>query len=104
MYPEKTLIQKDTCTPMFTAALSAKGKTQRQPKCPLTDEWMKEMRSVYTVECYSDIERMTSCHLQQRGWTYRLSYEVKQDKERQIYDITSRWNLKEMIQMNLFTK
>ena len=49
-------------------------------------------------------KRMKQCHLQQRGWTYRLSYEVKQDKERQIYDITSRWNLKEMIQMNLFTK
>ena len=35
------MIQKDTCTPMFTAALSSITKTWRQPKCPLTDEWLK---------------------------------------------------------------
>ena len=39
----KTLIQKDTCTPMFTAALFTKAKTWKQPKCPSTDEWVKMM-------------------------------------------------------------
>ena len=34
----KTLLQKDTCTPMFTAALFTIGKIQKQPKCPSTDE------------------------------------------------------------------
>ena len=43
MYPEKTLIRKDTCTPMFTAALFTIAKTWKQPKCPLTDEWIKKM-------------------------------------------------------------
>ena len=38
---EKTIIQKDTCTPMFIAELFAIAKTQKQPKCPLTDEWIK---------------------------------------------------------------
>ena len=38
VYPEKALIRKDTCTPMFTAALSTIAKTWKQPKCPLTDE------------------------------------------------------------------
>ena len=44
-YPEKTktLIWKDTGTPMFTAALFTIAKTWKQPKCPLTDEWMKKM-------------------------------------------------------------
>ena len=42
-YPEKTIIRKDTCTPKFTAALFAIAKTWKQPKCPLTDEWIKEM-------------------------------------------------------------
>ena len=45
IYPKKikTLIQKDTCTPMFTAALFATAMIQKQPKCPSTDKWIKEM-------------------------------------------------------------
>ena len=40
IYPEKmkTLIQKDTCTPMFSAALFTIVKTWKQPECPSTDE------------------------------------------------------------------
>jgi len=40
-YPEKTVILKDTCTPMFTAAAFIIAKTQKQPKCASTDEWIK---------------------------------------------------------------
>ena len=45
IYPEKTktLSQKDTCTPKFTAALFIIAKTWKQPKCPSTDDWFKEM-------------------------------------------------------------
>ena len=43
MYPDKTLIQKDTCTPMFIAALFTIDKPWKQPKRPLTDEWIKKM-------------------------------------------------------------
>jgi len=49
MYPKETLIPKDTCTPMFIAALSTIAKTWEKPKCILTDEWIKEMRYVYTM-------------------------------------------------------
>ena len=42
-YPEKTLIQKDTCTPMFIAALFTIAKTWKQPRSPLTDDWIKEI-------------------------------------------------------------
>ena len=41
IYSEKTLIWKDTCTPMFIAALFTIAKTWKQPKCPLTGEWIK---------------------------------------------------------------
>ena len=41
--PDKTIIWKDTCTPMFIAALFTIAKTWKQPKCPLTDEWIKKM-------------------------------------------------------------
>ena len=39
----KTVIQKDTCTPMFIAALSTITKIWKQPKCPSTDSWLKKM-------------------------------------------------------------
>ena len=48
IYPEKTIIQKDTCTPTFIAALFTIAKTWRQPKCPSTDEWIKKMWYIYT--------------------------------------------------------
>ena len=42
-YLEKTIIQKDACTPVFTAALFTIARTWKQPKCPMTDEWIKKM-------------------------------------------------------------
>ena len=56
MYPDKTFIQKDTCTPMFTAALFTTAKTWKQPKCP-TEEWIKKIWYTYTMEYYSAIKR-----------------------------------------------
>ena len=41
IYPDKTIIQKDTCTPMFITALFTIDKTWKQPKGPLTDVWIK---------------------------------------------------------------
>ena len=43
IYPEKTIIQKESCTTMFTAALFTIARTWKQPKCPSTDEWIKKM-------------------------------------------------------------
>ena len=43
----KTLIQKDTCTPIFMAALFIIAKIWKQPKCPSTDEWIKKMWYIY---------------------------------------------------------
>ena len=57
IYPEKTIIQKDTCTPMFIATLFTIAKTWKQPKCLLTDEWVKKMWHIYTMEYYSAMKR-----------------------------------------------
>ena len=51
IYPEKTIILKNTCTPMFTAAAFIIAKTQKQPKCASTDEWIKKM--LYLLLPYS---------------------------------------------------
>ena len=56
IYLNKTIIQKDTCTLMFIAALFTIAKTQKQPKCPLTDEWIKKMWYIYTMGYYSAIK------------------------------------------------
>ena len=57
IYPEKTIIQKETCTTVFTAALFTIARTWKQPKCPSTDEWIKKMWHIYTMEYYSAIKR-----------------------------------------------
>ena len=47
IYPDKNIIQRDTCTPVFIAALFTIARTCKQPKCPSADEWIK-MRCMYT--------------------------------------------------------
>ena len=54
IYPWDTgvLFQRDTCTPMFIAALSTIAKVWKEPKCPSMDEWIKKMWYIYTMEYY----------------------------------------------------
>ena len=56
-YPEKTTIQKESCTTMFIATLFTIVRTWKQPRCPLTDEWIKKMWHIYIMEYYSAIKR-----------------------------------------------
>ena len=59
----KALIWKDTCAPMFVAALFTIVETWKQLKCPLTDEWIKmylypyTYTYTYTVEYYSSSQK-----------------------------------------------
>ena len=57
IYPEKTIIQKESCTTMITAAVFTRARTWKQSKCPSTDEWIKKMWHIYTMEYYSAIKR-----------------------------------------------
>ena len=56
IYQDKTIIQKDTCTPTLIAAPFTTAKTWKQPKCPSTDEWIKKMWYIYTIEYYSALK------------------------------------------------
>ena len=55
--PEKTIIQEDTCTPVFTAALFTIARSWKQSKCSSTDKWLKKMWYIHTMEYYSAIKR-----------------------------------------------
>ena len=57
IYPEKSIILKESCTTVFIAALFTIARTWKQPKCPSTDEWIKKMWHIYTMEYYSAIRR-----------------------------------------------
>ena len=57
IYLDKTLLKRDTCTHMFIAALFTIAKTWKQPKCPSTDDWIRKMWYIYTMEYYSAIKK-----------------------------------------------
>ena len=71
IYPEETITEKDTCTPIFIAALFTMARTWKQSRCLLTDEWIKKLwyngilyngifiyvYFMYTMEYYSAIKR-----------------------------------------------
>ena len=64
IYPKDTDVVKrgGTCTPMFIAVMSTIAKLWKEPRCPSTDEWIKKMWSIYTME-YQPSERMNTYHL-----------------------------------------
>ena len=82
---------------MFTAALFTIAKTWKQPKCPLTDEWIKTIWYIYTMEYYSPIKKNDIMPFAATWMNLEIIIlsEVNQKKERQIpYDITYMWNPK----------
>jgi hypothetical protein len=59
-YTQKNVTQvtpRGTCTPMFIAALFTIAKLWKQPKCPTTDEWIKKMWYLYTMEFYAAMKK-----------------------------------------------
>ena len=55
----KTITEKDICTPMIIVALFTKARTLKQPRCPSTDDWIKKLWYIYTMGYYSAIKRNT---------------------------------------------
>ena len=79
---------------MFTAELFTIAKTWKHPECPLTEEWTKKMRYIYTVEYYSAIKKneiMPFAPTQIDPESIILSEGSQAEKDK--YDITYLWNL-----------
>ena len=85
IYPEETKIEKDTCIPLFTAALFTIARTWKQPRCPATDEWRKKLWYIYMMEYYSAIKRNTfeSVLMRQMNPQLITQSEVSQEEKHQ---------------------
>ena len=59
IHTEETRIEKDTCIPMFIAALFITARTWKQPRCPSADEWIRKLWYINTMENYSAIKKST---------------------------------------------
>ena len=84
------------CTSTFITALSRVVKTWKQPKCPLTDEWIKKMWYINTMDYYSAIKKnkiMSFAVTWMQVKIFILS--EMSEREKQIpYDITYMWLLR----------
>ena len=91
------MLQKGkACTPMFTAALFTIARSWKQPKCPLTDEWIKKTWYIYTREYYSAIKRNEIGSFVETWMDLEtvIQSEVKSEREKQISYINAyMWNL-----------
>ena len=56
-YDTDVVKRRAICTPMFIAALSTIAKLWKELRCLSTDDWIKKMQSIYTMEYYSAIKK-----------------------------------------------
>ena len=73
LYPKnpETPIQKNLCTPTFTAAQFTIAKCWKQPKCPSVNEWIKKLWYIYTVEFYAAERKKELLPFTTHGWNRR---------------------------------
>ena len=58
IYPEDVpTSKKETCSTMFIAALFIIARSWKEHRCPSTEEWIKKMWYIYTMEYYSAITK-----------------------------------------------
>ena len=97
IYPEDSRVEKDTCIPLLIAALFTIARTWKQPRCPSTDEWIKQLwYSIYTMWCYWAIKRNAFESVLMR-WTNLepiIQSEVSQTEKYKYRILTYIWNLK----------
>ena len=93
IYLEKTVTQKDTCTPVFTVALFTIARTWKWPKCPLREEWIK-MWNICTMGYYSAAERNQIMPFAATWMDLEIVQLSKPDRKDKCDDIAYTWNLK----------
>ena len=82
--PEENKIEKDICTPVFIAALFTIARTWKQPRYPSTDEWIRKLWYIYTMEYYLAIKKNAFESVLMRWMNLEpiIQSEVSQKRER----------------------
>ena len=85
IHTEETRTERDTCTPMFIAALFIIARTWKQPRCPSADEWIRKLWYIYTIQYYSAIKKNASESVLMRWMTLEpiIQSEVSQKGKHQ---------------------
>ena len=87
IHTEETRNERDTCTPMFIAALFIIARTWKQPRRPSADDWIRKLCYIYTMEYYSAIKRNAFESVLMR-WTNLqpiIQNEVRKKKANLVY-------------------
>ena len=94
IHTEEIRTEKDTGIPIFIVALFKIARTWKQRRCPSTDEWIKKLWYIYTMEYYSAIKRNPFEAILMRWTNLEPIIQVKSEREEQISYINAYiWNL-----------
>ena len=102
IYTKEMIIEKDTGTQVFITALFTIARIWKQPRCPLTDEWIKK-KYIYTMECCSAIKQNTFESVLVRWMNLEpvIHNEVRKTKTNTVYSPICMESRK-MVLINLF--
>ena len=106
IYPEDTRVEKDTCIPLFIAALFTIARTWKQPRCPLTDEWIRKWWYLCTMKYYLAIHRnaFESVLMKWMNLEPIIQSEVSQKEKNKYHILMHIYESRIMILNNLFTR
>ena len=95
IHTEETRTERDTCTPVFIAALFIIARTWKQPRCSSADEWIRKLRYIYTMEYYSAIKKNTFESVLMRWMKLEpiIQSEVSQKEKHQYSTLTHTYGI-----------
>ena len=96
IHTEETIIERDTCTPVFITALFIIARTWKQPRHPSADKWIRKLWYIYTMEYYLAIKKnhiwVSSNEVDETG-AYYTEWSKSERKTPIQYINTYIWNL-----------
>ena len=106
IHTEETRSERDTCTPMFIAALFIIARTWKQPRCPSADEWIRKLWYIYTMEYHSAIKKNTFESVLMRWIKLELIIhsEVSQKDKDQYSILMIHMEFRKMVTITLYEK
>ena len=107
IHTEETRRERDTCAPVFIAALFIIARTWKQPRCPSADEWIRKLWYIHTMEYYSAIKKNAVESVLMRWMKPEpiIQSEVSQKEKHQYSILTHIYTeFRKMVTMTLFVR